>query len=326
MPKPIHKYNIFGNFVCTYKSIQQAATDLDYDESSIRKRANEADAPKFRDVYLSFRRCNNILENYTSERYSNLAKILVIDIETAPTEAFIWKLWKENIGINQIIDDGYILSYSCKWLLDPTTYSSVLTTREAIMKDDSRLLQELWKWLDEADIVIAHNAKGFDIPTINTRFIYYGLIPPRSYQIIDTLDVARRHFRFQSNKLDYITKYLGLNGKKEHSGFEMWSGCVRGNVDSLREMEEYNRQDVTELEDLYMLLRPWIKPHPNMGLFKDDGEKGCPTCGSENISERGYYYTPMNKYKEFVCNECGASGRSRYAERKPKELLSSISH
>ncbi len=327
MSKTVFKYQSDGKFICSYKNISQAAADLRVNESSIRKPLNWQNYAKVKDYYFSYSKVDNFFDTDGKKpKKEHSAKILVLDIETAPSEAFIWKIWKENIGINQIIDDWYILSYSCKWLLDPTTYSSVLTTQEAIMRDDSRLLQELWEWLDEADVVIAHNCKGFDIPSINTRFVYHGFNPTSSFQMIDTLDVCRRNFRFTSNKLDYVTQFVGLNGKKAHEGFDMWAKCVRGDEDTLSQMEQYNRQDVTELEDLYMLLRPWVKPHPNMGLFKDDGEVGCPSCGSTNIFENGYYYTPMNKYKEFHCKSCGAVGRSRHAEKKPSNLLSSTSH
>jgi len=194
------------------------------------------------------------------------------------------------------------------------------------MKDDSRLLQELWRWLDSADILIAHNGKQFDIPVMNTRFLFHGLLPTSSYQIIDTLEVCRKNFRFISNKLDYVTRFLGLNGKKKHEGFEMWVKCMAGDEDALHEMELYNRDDVTELEDLYMLLRPWIRPHPNMGLFVEEDVQVCPNCGSSDIKLNGYYVTPMNKYDEFNCQKCGANGRSRHALPKFKEMLSPIAH
>ena len=219
-----------------------------------------------------------------------------------------------------------MLSYSCKWLLEPITHSSVLTPEEVKLNDDSRLLNELWRWLDSADIIIAHNGKGFDIPRINTRFVRQGLPPTSSYQIIDTLEVARKFFDFPHNSLAGLAEYLGLTPKITNDGFELWKNCMAGDKEALLEMETYNRGDVTTLEDIYMVLRPYIKPHPNMGLFVEGDFKVCPTCASEDIEEKGYYYTPMNKYSEFHCNTCGASGRSRHAEPKYKHLVASVSH
>lgn len=341
MSKSIHKYCKSGKFICSFKNIAQCAANLSLDESTVRKQVNTKDVSYFKGDYYSLRKCDNILEGMEFIEQDPLeeikvepvhtplphkANVLIIDIETAPTMAYVWSLWKPTIGINQIVEDSYILSYSCKWLLEPNTYSSSLTTQEAIMKDDSRLLLELWRWLDSADILIAHNGKQFDIPVMNTRFLFHGLLPTSSYQIIDTLEVCRKNFRFISNKLDYVTRFLGLNGKKKHEGFEMWIRCMAGEEDALREMELYNRDDVTELEDLYILLRPWIRPHPNLGLFIEEDVVVCPNCGSSDIKVNGYYVTPMNKYDEFNCQVCGANGRSRHAEKKFKHMLSPIAH
>lgn len=342
MSKTIHKYNgKSGKFVCSFKNIVQCAANLNLNESTVRKQVNSKDITYFKGDYYSLRRCDNITDgmDFVEQepeteiviepemvQLPHSANILIIDIETAPTLAWVWGLWKQNVGINQIADDSFIISYSCKWLLEPNTFSSCLTTQEAILQDDSRLLLELWKWLDSCDVIIAHNGSQFDAPMINTRFIFHGILPPSSYQVIDTLQICRKNFRFVSNKLDYVTRFLRLNGKKKHEGFEMWKGCMAGDEDALHEMELYNRDDVTELEDLYMLLRPFIKPHPNMGLFVDNDVQVCPTCGSSDIKSNGYYVTPMNKYSEFVCQKCGASGRSRHAEPKFKHLINSTSH
>lgn len=333
MGKPIHKYNTeTGNFICTYKSICQAANDLGLDESTIRKRVNLHDMCNFKGYVLSLRRCDNIVnsegeEVFTEDWITNKgAKILLIDIETAPTVAGVWRFWKENVNYDQIFDDSYILSFAFKWLLDENVYSAVLTPREAILNDDSRLLESLWHLLDSADIIIAHNGKFFDIPKINTRFIKNGMVPPSSYLIIDTLESVRRMFSFPSNKLGNIAKYLGLTEKVENEGFSLWKKCIHGDEEALEKMSEYNQGDVITLEDLYMTIRPYIKPHPNMGLFVEGTVSVCPTCGSSDIESNGFYYTPMNKYSEFRCGNCGATGRSRYAEKKAKHVLASTSH
>ena len=49
-------------------------------------------------------------------------RILLLDIETSPTMAAVWRLWKENIGLEQINNDWFIMSYSAKWLKDSTVY------------------------------------------------------------------------------------------------------------------------------------------------------------------------------------------------------------
>ena len=330
MGKTIFKYRLDGSFICSYRTIAQAAADFGLNESTIRKQVNSKDVVKIKDCYLSLLKIDRLLLNDDTNTASlplkHKASILLLDIETAPTKALVWRMWKENINPEQIIEDWFILSYSCKWLLEPGVFGNVLTTEEATSQDDFRLMKEVWKYLDKADIVIYHNGKAFDGPKINTRLLKCGFSPPSSYQSIDTLETCRRQFSFSHNKLDAVAKFLGFNGKMQHDGFEMWRKCLDGDGKALKQMLAYNKQDVLVLEDVYMEIRAWIKPHPNIGLFVDSDKRICPACGGSDLNLSGLYSTPMNTYEEFRCEDCGSSGRSRFTLPKNKFILSSTSH
>ena len=326
MAKTIFKYRSDGSFICSYKTIAQAAADMGVDESTLRKRVNSKDVAELKDYFFSLRKTDRLLvdaEATPALPIKHKAKVLVLDIETAPTKALVWRMWKENINPEQIVDDWFIISYSCKWLVEPEIMGSALTPREIIFQDDYRLMKELWKLLEEADMVIWHNGNKFDGPKINTRLIRFGFPPPSSFQTIDTLDTCRRQFGFSHNRLGYVAEFLGLRGKMKHDGFELWKRCLDADEDALTEMLAYNKQDVVTLEDVYMEIRAWIKPHPNMGLFIDSETTVCPVCAGEDLNRTGLYSTPMNTYEEYRCNDCG---RSRYARPKNKFILSSTSH
>jgi len=237
-------------------------------------------------------------------------KVLLIDIETTPMQVHTWGTWKQRIGHEQVINDWFMLSYSAKWLFDSKMYSSVLTPKEALAKDDSRITKELWKLFDQADVLIGHNISGFDLPKAQTRFLLNKLAPPSPFQIIDTLRVAQKNFRFASNKLDYISQLM-LNDRKLHTEYQLWLRCLEGDPKSLEEMLIYNRKDVLLLEEAYVFLRPYIKSHPNMAIYQESLEPSCPNCGSVNIDECGHYTTTVNRYIAFRCKECGAICRSR---------------
>ena len=145
-------------------------------------------------------------------------------------------------------------------------YSNVLTPQEILNEDDGRIVKNLWKLLDEADIVIAHNGKKFDIPKINARFILNECPPPSFYKQIDTKEVAAKQFGFSSNKLDALAGYFGFKVKLD-TDFSLWERCMRGDDEALQYMEIYNRHDVELLEEVYIRLRPWIKAHPNVALY-----------------------------------------------------------
>lgn len=256
------------------------------------------------------------------------AKILIIDIETLPIEAYTWGLWKQDIGVNQIKNDWTLLCWSAKWLFDDKIYSAILVPNECKKRDDKRITEAIWKLIDEADIVIAHNAKKFDIRKLNAKFIIHGLPKPSYYQVIDTLEQVRKHFGFSSNKLDYVNKILGLDTKNESSDFELWKACINGDKKALDRMLKYNVNDVKILEETYLRIRNWITSHPNVGLHIDDNIRACPTCGSESLIETGKCYTTqVNQYIELRCNDCGSLSRSRISVttlNKKRNLLISV--
>lgn len=233
-------------------------------------------------------------------------KILLLDIETAPNLVHVWGLWGQNISIHQIIDSGYVLCWAAKWLgEDSVMFDSLHTSNKR------KMLKRIYKLLEEADAVVHYNGSRFDIPTLNKEFLLMGFTPPAPYKQIDLLKTARQQFRFPSNKLDYIAKSLGLEGKKKHAGHELWIKCMANDAKAWEEMESYNVQDVKLLEDVYFKLLPWITAHPSHGLYGDSHV--CPNCGSVHLTKRGFAYTTLGKYQRYKCDGCGKWSRSRKA-------------
>ena len=264
---------------------------------------------------------------HAEKKKKNKANILIFDIETAPLKAYVWSRWKQNIYLEQTISEWYMICWSAKWLGSKEVFSECLTPNEIKDEKDDRIVKQLWALIDQADIVIAHNGKRFDVPKINSRFIMAGLPPTSSYIQIDTKEVAAKQFGFSSNKLDALAGYFNIE-HKDDTDFELWVNCMNGDQESLDYMESYNRKDVKILEQVYLKLRPWIKNHPNIGLYQEDYNMVCPTCGSKHIEEDGsFYYTSANKYKIMRCNDCGATSRMRntsYPKDKKKNLTASI--
>jgi hypothetical protein len=242
-------------------------------------------------------------------------KILLLDVETAPVFGAVWSLWKQNVGLNQIKTDWFLLSYSAKWLGSPPDEILYEDLRGTVRdEDDTKLLHSLWTLLDGADILITQNGKRFDAKKINARLILNGFSPPSSYKHIDTLEIAKANFAFTSNKLEYMTDKLCTEYKKvKHSkfaGFELWKQCLADNVEAWEEMEEYNKYDVLSLEELYYKLAPWDKRHPNLNLYDDTESHTC-RCGSTDIIKYGYHYTQLSKFQRYKCKSCGAETRDR---------------
>ena len=243
-------------------------------------------------------------------------KILLFDIETAPMKSFLWSIWQKGVQPDQVTNDWFILTWAAKWLFNSKTLSEGLTGKEARKESDTSILKGIWQLLDEADIVIGHNSDKFDIRRLNTRFLINGMGPPLPYRSIDTLKVVQKHFAFSSNRLDQVNRTLGLPRKME-TKFELWKKCVEGDEKALKKMRKYNKRDVNILEETYLTLRPWIKSHPNIGLYLDLDEPVCSNCGSTDIMWVGHYCTNVSKFRAGRC-ECGAIVRMRQNEISKK--------
>lgn len=240
-----------------------------------------------------------------------IPKILIFDIETAPIRAYIWKLWKTDVHLDQIINDWFCIAWSAKWLYSEYTMGNVLTPEEIKNEDDKRLMTTLWELINEADIVVSHNGNKFDIPRINARFIINGLTPTKPYFSIDTCQVAKKQFGFSSNKLDALATHFNIPHKLD-TDFNLWKRCLEGDEEALDYMLKYNMKDVEILEEVYLKLRPWIKNHPNIGNLASK-EAACANCGSTNLTliQDKYYYTSVGTYNIYRCNDCNAISRGR---------------
>lgn len=239
-------------------------------------------------------------------------KILILDVELKPITAHVWKIWDESVGLSQIESDWSVLSWAAKWLdKDKIYYSDQRKNKD--LSNDKQVLLPLWDLMDQADILIGHNAKKFDLKKINTRFIKHGMMPTVGVQVIDTLIMAKSQFAFTSNKLAYIAEFLGVGLKGEHKefpGFDLWKECMRGNQRAWRELEAYNKQDIIVTEAVYKKLRPFCKT-VNTQLWLQSDDKVFCECGSARLIGNGERVTLTGRYKRLRCADCGKGYTSK---------------
>lgn len=238
-------------------------------------------------------------------------QILVLDIEITPSIGYTWGKWEVNVI--EFIRNWHLLSFAYKWLGEKTNVLALPDFKGYKPGcDDKELLKPLWNLLDEAQIVVAQNGDKFDIRKINTRFLTHNMTPPSPYKTVDTLKIARSKFGFNSNKLDDLGADLGVGRKVKHDGFDLWKGCMAGDMRSWATMKRYNIQDVYLLEKVYLKFRPWHSTHPSV---INDKLKECPKCGHDDLISRGSAYTKTMIYKRFRCNKCGGWSKGVTGER-----------
>jgi uncharacterized protein YprB with RNaseH-like and TPR domain len=211
-----------------------------------------------------------------------MAKIkrLFFDIETSPNIGFFWTAgYKQNISHDNIIKERAIICICYKWAGEDKIYSLTWDKNQ----NDKKLLEAFIKVANEADELVGHNGDRFDLPWIRTRCLLHKISVFPSYVTIDTLKHARSKFKFNSNKLDYIAKFLGLGGKI-HTSYELWKNIVL-NKDSkaLEEMVTYCKQDVNLLEKVYEALSPYIPAKTHYGVLLGGETHSCPECGNDKM-------------------------------------------
>lgn len=221
-------------------------------------------------------------------------RTLVLDIETVPNLAWVWGLWEQNVPINMLEEQGEVICFAAKWLGEKKVH---------FYKGED-MIRDAWGLLDDADAVVHYNGKRFDVPHLNAEFKKVGLWPPTPFKQIDLLTVVKKRFKLPSYKLQFVATWLGLPGKADTGGFELWKGVMRDDPKAWAKMGKYNKQDVALTEQVYEELLPWIGSHPNQSLYKN--EICCTKCGSERLMKRGYAYTTLSKFQQYQCMDCGS--------------------
>lgn len=233
-------------------------------------------------------------------------RILTLDIETSPAVVYAWNTFKQNIYNDQILEPTRLITFAAKWLGD----KKVTVKAEWGQGGRKEMIEELWRLLDEADIIVTYNGKSFDVPHINREFILLGLTPPQPYAHVDLYNTVRSKFKFMSGKLGWVVQVLDLGGKMAHEGFNLWKSVLAGDEAARKRMEKYNAQDVRITESLYLELLPWISGHPNMAILVG-ALNACPTCSSSDLQKRGIQKTMAFTFQRYYCSNCGSYSRSR---------------
>ncbi len=237
---------------------------------------------------------------------SNNIKILLMDLETAPNVADVWKFFRTNVGVNQVRRNGRIIMWAAKFLNDPTIH-----TMNEIDNGREKMLRGLHALMEEADVIVGQNGDRFDIRWANWEFLKEGLDPPAPSKTVDTLKVLRNRFYLPSYRLDYVCRQLGLGRKVKHVGHELWLGWEAKDEKAKATMIRYCINDVKLLQRLYYKIRPWIKNHPVVGLYSDKGRPSCPNCGSTKVHKKGRAYTNAGIYHRYKCSDCGTPIRGK---------------
>ena len=225
-------------------------------------------------------------------------KVLLIDIETKPAQAYVWRAYGEqNVSPDQVVDSGGVICVGAKWLGEKKTYLYSDWEHGHV-----EMLKAIHEMISYADSVVTYNGDRFDLPKLQGEFLLAGLTPTPPVTSIDVYKSVKK-FGFFISKLAVVGPLLDLGAKQDTGGFKLWLDVMAGNVSAQKKMARYCEQDVKLLEKLYLRIRPYIRNHPHMGKV---GAHECGACGSHHVQSRGTRRTRAYKIARLQCQACGS--------------------
>lgn len=227
---------------------------------------------------------------------------LFLDLETSPNVVLSWRVGYDiRIDCDNIIKERAIICAGYKWEGDKAARCVVWDKNQ----NDAALIHEVIGLLEDADEVVMHNGDKFDLPWVMARAAFHGtFLPP--VKTVDTLQWARRKFNFNSNKLDYIAKYLGIGGKLK-TEFGLWKDiCLNSDPKALATMVEYCKRDVELLETVYHRLAKFMPAKTHVGVMAGNDKWTCPVDGSTNVHMNKRKITATGTvFYIMQCKDCG---------------------
>ena len=218
---------------------------------------------------------------------------------------FAWGLGQQNIDYKRIYKERQVLCIGYAFdnqpveilTLDYDNYDLHVRDNDA----DKSMVEKFSEVVQQADRVIGHNAKRFDIAVLRSRLIKHHL-PDFMPLLVDDTYGQTKGIGFASHKLDYLTGFLGLKQKRDHP-YEMWLDVVMKVPGAFEDMQEYCKDDVDITRQMYRELQPYTKSSLNMAVWS--GQEVCRHCGSDKLLVRKYHYTNAGRYPIYQCGACG---------------------
>lgn len=229
-------------------------------------------------------------------------KRLFFDIEVSANIGLFWQSgFKLNVGPESIIKERAIICICYKWEDSKEVHSLEWDSKQC----DKKLLSKFVEIANSADELIGHNGDRFDLSWIRTRCLFHRIQMFPKYVTIDTLKISRSKFKFNSNKLDYIAKFLGV-GQKIKTDYGMWKDIMLNKCKvSMAKMVKYCKMDVIVLEKVFKELSNHIEAKTHYGVTFGADRGSCPECGSDEIiiNKRRTSATGVKKI-QYICKTC----------------------
>jgi hypothetical protein len=233
-----------------------------------------------KDCKEALRQCRQENSQIVNKVKTKTAKVLIYDLETSPNIGWFWRAgYKQNIQPNQIVKERAIICVSYKWQGEDEVYNLTWDKNQC----DKFLIEQFVEVLNEADLIVAHNGDNFDLKWLKTRALFHRIPMLPNYKQFDTLKLAKAKLYLNSNRLDYISKFLGFEGKIQTTP-DLWNKVVMLNDrNAMKDMLDYCDEDVRQLENVYNELQYLDNPKLHVGVLNNEVKYSSPISGGYNL-------------------------------------------
>jgi len=223
------------------------------------------------------------------------------DIETSPNLGYFWRPgYKVRLDPDNIVHERAVICICWKW-----EHQRKINALAWDNGDDKKMIHLFLNEAKKADELIAHNGDRFDLTWFQARCLYHGLDTIPEFKTVDTLQISKRHFHFNSHRLDYLAKHL-LGKGKIHTDFSLWKNVCQGNTKALQQMVKYCKNDVVILEAVWNKLKAFYKPKTHAGVLQGLARWTCPHDGSQEVIKTKTRVTASGMTRhQMMCKTCG---------------------
>lgn len=172
--------------------------------------------------------------------------------------------------------------------------------------NDGWLVQRCRDVLASADMVVSwYGREGcFDAPFLRTRMLKHGVDPLPPLIHWDGQYMSRRFLQMRANRLVNMGRLLGIDLKTDFDG-PRWMRAVAGSRKDLNYIVDHCKKDVEQLEGVYLKMRPYMPPHPNLNTVALKAGDVCPVCLGSNLRSNGYRFKNAYRSRRYQCLDCG---------------------
>ncbi len=237
-------------------------------------------------------------------------EVLLYDCETSPSKFWGWGTGEQYVSHNMLVEgtETKVITSQYKRLLVDKGPKYFIWDNG----DDTRVVEETIRLVNNADIVIGQNINSFDNKVLQERAKVLRLPPINVDFPIDTLLNSRKAFKSMSHKLDYRSKQYGLGGKIKME-MQDWIDIVEGRTSPKEKMLPYGLKDIDDTEAVFWNELPyWNLPKSTInkilklvvGMTPSKSGQNKPKCLHCERIKKPKFNVDVQTDGNIYCNNC----------------------